>query len=189
MRNFEERKEEIFRRSERIKKESRKRNVRMVSSGSLVAVLALCAMVANVVIKEPKDEKLEAPKDAAQNVLEDNEENKGNQATNSMIVSSNDFTIYQTSYEEAEVIKVQEVLRDVVYKEELTDGDDNYAGTQGNTVFYSIYITGEDGKQDRYLLSENRLVNTETKEESILNEEQMKTILEILQIEEDKGGE
>ena len=190
MRNFEERKAEIFRRSELKMKQKRQRRNRFIACGVPVFICIVGLAVGSFVLKPTKMQNAEGEKgDGLPNMSE-------TPISNSMTVSSNDYSIYLTGYEETQIKEVQGVLRDIIYsgeKENTALQNDNQAGqtdsNKGTTSedvvsSYMIRIRRDDGVIENYLLNETSLVNLETKVEYSLSEEQTETIRQALEIEE-----
>ena len=202
MRNFDERKAEIFRRSEkRINERKRNRN-RILA---LCVPLCLCIVIMSVIYLP--DIMVSSDKS---NSTEDINTTAPSCGTSGCVYTSLDITCNSSllDYEKKETdtvnIKniyniIQSAFADEADKEtvdtqdkfpETQKGEDanggnangeNHSSSQPSGISYTFTFSTEDGKRIIYVICENNLTNNTTNEIVILSKEQLNKILEIIE--------
>ena len=202
MRNFDERKAEIFRRSEnRIKERKRNRN-RILA---LCVPLCLCIAILSVIYLP--DMMISSDKS---NTAEDMNMAGGFNGTSGFIYTSLDITDYnglsdytkketdkvnieniyniiQSAFadeDDKETIEMQDKLPETQKGEGATKGDangENHSSSHPSGTSYFLTFYTEDGKQIIYVLYENNLTNNATNESVILSKEQLSKLLKIIE--------
>ena len=189
MRNFEERKTEVFRRSEkRIKERKQRRNHILMTCIPLV----LCLTIFGAFLFPQMDDLKQAPESS-------NEQFSGAMGTDevgglfagSVEVSGNGVSSYYTSVENVQGI--MRLINGIVAVPETNDGDDlrdyitdESTSTDKNEYYqescYKIVVKRSDGSSTEYLLVGSLLINQTTQQEYPVGEATMKDLKNALGI-------
>lgn len=189
MRNFEERKTEVFRRSEkRIKERKQRRNHILMTCIPLV----LCLTIFGAFLFPQMDDLKQAPESS-------NEQFSGAMGTDevgglfagSVEVSGNGVSSYYTSVENVQGI--MRLINGIVAVPETNDGDDlrdyitdESTSTDKNENYqencYKIVVHRSDGTSTEYLLVGSRLIDQNTQQEFPVSEDTMKDLKNALGI-------
>ena len=189
MRNFEERKAEVFRRSEkRIKERKQRRNHILMTCIPLV----LCLTIFGAFLFPQMDDLKQAPESS-------NEQFSGAMGTDevgglfagSVEVSGNGVSSYYTSVENVQGI--MRLINGIVAVPETNDGDDlrdcitdESTSTDANENYqencYKIVVHRSDGTSTEYLLVGSRLIDQNTQQEFPVSEDTMKDLKNALGI-------
>lgn len=189
MRNFEERKTEVFRRSEkRIKERKQRRNNILMTCIPLV----LCLTIFGAFLFPQMDDLKQAPESS-------NEQFSGAMGTDevgglfagSVEVSGNGVSSYYTSVENVQGI--MRLINGIVAVPETNDGDDlrDYITDESTSSdknenyqenCYKIVVHRSDGTSIEYLLVGSRLINQNTQQEFPVREDTMKDLKNALGI-------
>ena len=190
MRNFEERKAEVFRRSEkRIKERKQRRNHMLMACIPLV----LCLTIFGAFLFPQMDDFKQAPESNNEHYFSEamGTEADGGLFAGSVEVSGNGVSSYYTSVENVQgimrlingIVAVPETnygddLRDYITDESTsTDANENY---QENC--YKIVVHRSDGTSTEYLLVGSRLIDQNTQQEFPVSEDTMKDLKNALGI-------
>ena len=189
MRNFEERKAEVFRRSEkRIKERKQRRNHILMTCIPLV----LCLTIFGAFLFPQMDDLKQAPESS-------NEQFSGAMGTDevgglfagSVEVSGNGVSSYYTSVENVQGI--MRLINGIEAVPETNDGDDlrdyitdESTSTDKNENYqencYKIVVHRSDGTSTEYLLVGSRLIDQNTQQEFPVSEDTMKDLKNALGI-------
>ena len=189
MRNFEERKAEVFRRSEkRIKERKQRRNHMLMACIPLV----LCLTIFGAFLFPQMDDLKQAPESS-------NEQFSGAMGTDedgglfagSVEVSGNGVSSYYTSVENVQGI--MRLINGIVAAPETNDGDDlrdyitdESTSTDKNENYqescYKIVVKRSDGSSTEYLLVGSLLIDQTTHQEYPVSEDAMKDLKNALGI-------
>ena len=189
MRNFEERKAEVFRRSEkRIKERKQRRNHMLMACIPLV----LCLTIFGAFLFPQMDDLKQAPESS-------NEQFSGAMGTDedgglfagSVEVSGNGVSSYYTSVENVQGI--MRLINGIVAVPETNDGDDlrdyitdESTSTDKNENYqencYKILVKRSDGSSTEYLLVGSVLIDQTTQQEYPVSEDTMKNLKKALGI-------
>ena len=187
MRNFEDRKAEVFRRSEkRIKERKQRRNHILMACIPLV----LCLTIFGAFLFPQMDDLKQAPESS-------NEQFSGAMGTDevgslfagSVEVSGNGVSSYYTSVENVQGI--MRLINGIVAVPETNDGNENSdfvvedstsTEQKGERGGYTILVKRSDGSSVEYLLTGSLLIDQTTQQEYPVSEDTMKDLKDALGI-------
>ena len=190
MRNFEERKAEVFRRSEkRIKERKQRRNHILMTCIPLV----LCLTIFGAFLFPQLDDLKQAPESNNEHYFSGamGTEADGGLFAGSVEVSGNGVSSYYTSVENVQGI--MRLINGIVAVPETNDGDDlrdyitdESTSTDKNENYqencYKIVVHRSDGTSTEYLLVGSRLIDQNTQQEFSVSEDTMKDLKNALGI-------
>ena len=189
MRNFEERKAEVFRRSEkRIKERKQRRNHMLMACIPLV----LCLTIFGAFLFPQMDDFKQAPESSNEQFSGTmGKDEIGGLFAGSVEVSGNGVSSYYTSVENVQGI--MRLINGIVAVPETNDGDDlrdyitdESTSTDANENYqencYKIVVHRSDGTSTEYLLVGSRLIDQNTQQEFPVSEDTMKDLKNALGI-------
>ena len=189
MRNFEERKAEVFRRSEkRIKERRARRNHILMTCIPLV----LCLTIFGAFLFPQLDDFKQAPESSNEQFSGAmGKDEIGGLFTGSVEVSGNGVSSYYASVENVQGI--MRLINGIVAVPETNDGDDlrdyitdESTSTDVNENYqencYKIVVHRSDGTSTEYLLVGSRLIDQNTQQEFPVSEDTMKDLKNALGI-------
>ena len=189
MRNFEERKAEVFRRSEkRIKERKQRRNHMLMACIPLV----LCLTIFGAFLFPQMDDFKQAPESSNEQFSGAmGKDEVGGLFAGSVEVSGNGVSSYFTSAENVQGI--MRLINGIVAVPETNDGDDlrdyitdESTSTDANENYqencYKIVVHRSDGTSTEYLLVGSRLIDQNTQQEFPVSEDTMKDLKDALGI-------
>ena len=196
MRNFEERKAEVFRRSEKRIKERKRNRIRILA---MCIPICLVITVWSIVIL-PAMFPANKSNNSAGEGMDIMGGVDGTEAAFVRVEVVSTGTVTQSSIQKDDVNEVAQIYYSVQSsfvnsgggnkesaKEEaeddvLTEENKDYlqSGTTNLSSGYRIIFTTENGAQTTYLLTGDKLVNEATKQETILTEDQRSNLLNML---------
>lgn len=189
MRNFEERKAEVFRRSEnRIKERKRRRKHILMTCIPLV----LCLTIAGALVFPQMDDLKQAPESSNENSTGAmGKDEVGGLYAGSVEVSGNGILNYYTAVEDVQGI-VSLINGIIVLPETSPDRDGSDFVTEDNSSTdlkenaneqcYTIFIKRSDGSSTEYLLVGSLLIDQTTQQEYPVSEDTMKDLKDALGI-------
>lgn len=189
MRNFEERKAEVFRRSEkRIKERKQRRNHMLMACIPLV----LCLTIFGAFLFPQMDDFKQAPESSNEQFSGAmGKDEVGGLFAGSVEVSGNGVSSYFTSAENVQGI--MRLINGIVAVPETNDGDDlrdyitdESTSTDANENYqencYKIVIKRSDGNSTEYLIVGSVLIDQATQQEYPVKEDTMKDLKDALGI-------
>ena len=189
MRNFEERKAEVFRRSEkRIKERKQRRNHMLMACIPLV----LCLTIFGAFLFPQMDDFKQAPESSNEQFSGAmGKDEVGGLIAGSVEVSGNGVSSYFTSAENVQGI--MRLINGIVAVPETNDGDDlrdyitdESTSTDANENYqencYKIVIKRSDGNSTEYLIVGSVLIDQATQQEYPVKEDTMKDLKDALGI-------